>query len=68
MEADRKRGREDLKGMVEEMDVKMDGNQAEMRSILCVIQSELRETIQHEMKAIMQPIRQSRMRRLPAME
>jgi uncharacterized FlaG/YvyC family protein len=33
MEADRKRDREDLKGMMEEMNSKMDSNQAETRSI-----------------------------------
>jgi hypothetical protein len=51
MEADRKRDREDLKGMMEEMNAKMDGNQAEMRSTIDAFRSEFKETIQHEMKA-----------------
>jgi hypothetical protein len=50
-----KRGRP-TKRMMEEMNTKMDGNQAEMRSTVCAIWSELKETIQHEMKAIIQPI------------
>jgi hypothetical protein len=57
MEADRKTHREDLKGMMEEMNIEMDGNQAEMRSTICAIQSELEEAIQYKMKAIIQPIR-----------
>jgi hypothetical protein len=57
MEADRKRDREDLKGMMAEMNAKMDGNQAEIRSTICAMRSELKETIQHEMKAGIQPIR-----------
>jgi hypothetical protein len=57
MEANRKRDREDLKGMMTEMNAKMDGNQAQMRSTLCAFRSELKETIQQEMKAVIQPIR-----------
>jgi hypothetical protein len=38
------------------MNAKMDTNQAEMRSTVCAIRSELEEIIQHEMKAIIQPI------------
>jgi hypothetical protein len=52
IEADRKSNREDLKGMMEEM---INANQAEMRSTVCAIRSEL-ETIQHEIRAIIQPI------------
>jgi hypothetical protein len=55
MEADRKRDREDLKGMMEEMNAKMDSNQAEIRSTVCAIWSEIKETIKHEMKAVIQP-------------
>jgi signal transduction histidine kinase len=57
MDANRKRDREDLKGMMEEINAKMEGNQAEMRSTVCAMQSELNETIQHELKAVIQPIR-----------
>jgi hypothetical protein len=39
------------------MNAKMDGNQAEIRLTVCAIRSELKETIQHEMKAVIQPIR-----------
>jgi hypothetical protein len=31
-------------------------SQAEMRSTICAFRSELEETIQHEMKAVIQPI------------
>jgi signal transduction histidine kinase len=31
--------------------------QAEMRSTICAFRSELKETIQHEMKAVIQPMR-----------
>jgi hypothetical protein len=55
MEADR--DREDLQGMMDEMNAKMDDNQAEMRSTICAFRSHLNETTQHEMKAVMQPIR-----------
>jgi wobble nucleotide-excising tRNase len=44
-----------LKRMMREMNAKMDGNQAEMRSTVCAMRSELKETIQHEMKAVIQP-------------
>jgi hypothetical protein len=57
MEVDRKRDREDLKGMIEEMNAKMDAGPAEMRSTVCAMRSELKETLQHEMKAIIQLIR-----------
>jgi hypothetical protein len=57
MEADRKREREDFKGMMVEMNTKMNGNQAEMRYTVCVMWFESKETIQHEMKAVIQPIR-----------
>jgi hypothetical protein len=30
-------------------------SQAEMRSIICIFQSELKDTIQHEMRTIIQP-------------
>jgi hypothetical protein len=53
----RKRDGEGLKGMKTEMKDKMDGNQAEMRSTICVFPSEFMQTIQHEMKAVIQPIR-----------
>jgi type IV secretory pathway VirB4 component len=53
-EADKKRDRENLKGMMEEMNAKMDCNQAEMRSTVCAMWSMLEETIQHEMKAVIQ--------------
>jgi hypothetical protein len=36
-------------------DIKL--SQAEMRSTICAFWSELKETVQHEMKAVMQPIR-----------
>jgi hypothetical protein len=86
-ETNRGKDREDLKGIMEEMDAKMDTNQAkatkqeeilveisarmdtnrnemregikssqaEMRSTVCAIRSELKETIQHGMKVIIQP-------------
>jgi hypothetical protein len=56
VEADRKRDREDLKRMMAEMNTKMDGNQAEIRSTVCAMRSELKEPIQHEMKGIIHPI------------
>jgi hypothetical protein len=42
MEADRNGDWENLKGMMAEMNTKMDGNEAEMRSTICAFQSELR--------------------------
>jgi hypothetical protein len=38
------------------MEAKMDANQAEMRPTVCAFRSELKETIQQEMKTIIQPI------------
>jgi hypothetical protein len=49
LEADRKSDREDLKGMMEEM---MNANQAEMRCTVCAIQSDLKETIQHDIRTV----------------
>jgi hypothetical protein len=43
--------------MMAELNAKMDGNQVEMRSTICALLSELKETIQREMKAVMQPVR-----------
>jgi hypothetical protein len=42
--------------MMAEMNAKMDGNQAEMRSTLCAFSPELKETIQREMRAAIYPI------------
>jgi hypothetical protein len=53
--ANRGRDREDLKRM-EEMNAKMDGNQAEMRSILCTFSTELKETIR-QMRTTIQSVR-----------
>jgi hypothetical protein len=53
MEANRERDREDLKEMMEQMIAKMDANQAEMRSIICTLGTELKETIQREMRGAM---------------
>jgi recombinational DNA repair ATPase RecF len=39
-----------------EMDAKMEAKQVEMRSTVCAFRSELKEIIQHEMKAVIQPI------------
>jgi hypothetical protein len=38
------------------MEAKMDTNHAEMRSTVCAFRSEFKETIQYEMKAVIQPI------------
>jgi hypothetical protein len=43
--------------MMAEINAKMDSNQAEMSSTVCAMRSELKESIQHEMKAVIQPIR-----------
>jgi uncharacterized protein YlxW (UPF0749 family) len=40
-----------------EMREEIKSNQAEMRSTICAFQSELKETIQHEIKAVIQPTR-----------
>jgi DNA anti-recombination protein RmuC len=56
MDADRKRDRDYLKVMMAEISAQMDGNQAEMRFIVCTFRSELKETNQHEMKAVIHPI------------
>jgi hypothetical protein len=42
---------------IKEMNAKMDSNEAEMRSVICTFRSELKETIQHDIKAAIQPIR-----------
>jgi hypothetical protein len=39
-----------------EMNAKMGANQADMRSTVCAFWSELKKTIQDEMKAVIQPI------------
>jgi hypothetical protein len=46
MEANRESDREGPKGMMAEMNAKMDINQAELRSIICTFWAELKETIQ----------------------
>jgi hypothetical protein len=48
--AERKADVKNLKRTLKEMNSKMDGKQAEMRSTVCAVRSELEETIQHEMK------------------
>jgi hypothetical protein len=40
-----------------EMREEIKSGQAEMRSTICAFRSELKETIHHEMKAVIQPIR-----------
>jgi hypothetical protein len=72
METNRGRDRDDLKGIMAEMNVKMDGKQeqmlarmreeiksgqAEMRSTICAVGSELKDTIQRVMRATIQPVR-----------
>jgi uncharacterized protein YdhG (YjbR/CyaY superfamily) len=55
----------EMEGMMTEMSAKMDANHKEMmakicaetRSTICAFWPELKETIKHEMKAIIQPIR-----------
>jgi hypothetical protein len=54
--AERMADQDDLKRMMEEINAKMDGNQAEMRSTSCLMRFELKETIQHGMKVVLQPI------------
>jgi vacuolar-type H+-ATPase subunit E/Vma4 len=71
IETNREEYREDLKGMVEEMNAKAGGkqeeilarmrkdiksSQAEIRSAICAMLSEL-ESIQREMRAVIQPVR-----------
>jgi hypothetical protein len=53
IETNREEDREDLKEMREEIK----SGQAEMRSTVCAMQSKLKETIHHRMKAVLQPIR-----------
>jgi hypothetical protein len=53
IETNREKDQEDLKEMWEEIK----SGQAEMRSIVCAMRSELKKTIQREMKAATQPIR-----------
>jgi hypothetical protein len=57
MGANRESDQEELKGMMEEINAKMDSNQAEMRSIICTFGSELKETIQREMRVTIQSLR-----------
>jgi hypothetical protein len=57
METDSKRGREDLKKMMFEINDKMEDNQAEMRSTICAFRSELQDTIKREMRTAMQSVR-----------
>jgi hypothetical protein len=52
IETNRKKDREDLKEMREEIK----SGQAEMRSTVCAMRSELKETIQHGMKVVIQLI------------
>jgi hypothetical protein len=52
-ETGREKCREDLKEMREEIK----SGQAEMKSTVCVMQPELEETIQCDMRAVIQPIR-----------
>jgi hypothetical protein len=65
--ADRKRDREELKGMMNATQERLDANlkhikekiksgQAEIRSIICTFRSELKKTIQREMRAAIQSI------------
>jgi DNA repair exonuclease SbcCD ATPase subunit len=56
IETNKGKNREDLKGMMAEMNAKMDGNQAEMKSTVYAMWPKLKETIQHGMKVIIQPI------------
>jgi DNA replication protein DnaD len=51
IETNRENDREDLKEMREEIK----SGQAEMRSTVCVIRSELEKTIQREMRGVIQP-------------
>jgi hypothetical protein len=46
----------DREQMLARMEAKMETNQAEMTSTICAFRSELKETIQHEMKAVIQPL------------
>jgi paraquat-inducible protein B len=61
LQANRESDREELRGMINanlkylKEDIK--STEAEMRSTFCAFRSELKETIQHEMKAVIQPIR-----------
>jgi nitrate/nitrite-specific signal transduction histidine kinase len=64
---DRKSDREELKGMMNATQERLDANlkdlkeeiksgQAEMRSILCTFRSELKETIQRQTRAAIQSV------------
>jgi sRNA-binding carbon storage regulator CsrA len=55
-DANRKRDREDFKTVMAEMNARMGVNQAEMRSTVCTFRSELKETIQREMRAAIQSV------------
>jgi hypothetical protein len=60
LQANRGSDPEKLKGVINAnltylKDIK--SSQAEMRSTICAFRSELKETIEHEMKAVIQPIR-----------
>jgi hypothetical protein len=68
MEADSKSDREELKGMMNATQERLDANlkdqreeiksgQAEMRSKFCAFRSELKETIQRQMRAATQSVR-----------
>jgi DNA repair exonuclease SbcCD ATPase subunit len=58
LEATIEANQEDLKGMMTEMEAKMESNQAETRSTVRAVQYELKETIQHGIRAAIQPIRE----------
>jgi hypothetical protein len=59
IDTNRESDRDDLKGMMAEMNAKMDSSEAKMRFTVCVIRRGLKETIQHEIKAVREPNGQS---------
>jgi hypothetical protein len=61
LQANRESDREELKGMtnanLKDLNEDIKSSQAELRSTICAFWSELKETIQHGMKVVIQPIR-----------
>jgi hypothetical protein len=56
LQEDIKSGQAEMRSTIEAIEEPMNANQAEMISTVCAIRSDLKETIQHEIKTIIQPI------------
>jgi hypothetical protein len=57
LQEDIKSGQVEMRSAIGAIEEMMNSNQAEMRFTVCAIRSELKETIQHNIRAVIQPIR-----------